>query len=154
MAVMPKLFKLADFNRPKLPLDLPTVLYGATSCGKSEYALAHFDRPCVIRRPDDLKRVSAHTDGLVFDDCDFRSWSPEDTICLRSCSSARLGSASDKQLRCDQHADAEPASEHEITNLLSWAREWQHKGWRKAEQLDSHTCESCVSEQPCDGVSR
>jgi len=41
----PKLFTLADFNRPALVLDLPTVLYGKTETGKSAFAKAHFRKP-------------------------------------------------------------------------------------------------------------
>ena len=80
----PKLCTLADFSRAPLDLDSPIVLHGATNCGKTEFALAHFDRPLVCRRRDDLKRLSGATDGIIFDDVDFRDWSPEDAICLLS----------------------------------------------------------------------
>ena len=46
----PKLFTLADFNRPALTLEKPVVLHGATECCKTEFALAHFDSPLVVRR--------------------------------------------------------------------------------------------------------
>ena len=45
-------------------------------------AIAHFTHPLVVRRRDDLKRMAANTDGLVFDDMDFSDWTPEDVICL------------------------------------------------------------------------
>ena len=77
----PKLFTLADFNRPALALDLPTVLYGKTETGKSAFAKAHFENPLIVRRRDDLKRVNGATDGIIFDDCNFCDWSAEDTIC-------------------------------------------------------------------------
>ena len=73
---------MADFNRPPLALDLPTVIYGDTDSGKTAYALAHFESPLLVRRRDDLKRMGGGCDGIVFDDMDFKSWSPEDTICL------------------------------------------------------------------------
>jgi hypothetical protein len=79
----PKLFTMADFNRLPLDLDEPIVLWGATGVGKTEFALAHFERPLVVRRRDDLKRATAH-DGILFDDVDFSSWTPEDAICLLS----------------------------------------------------------------------
>ena len=78
----PKLFTLADFNRPALTLEKPVVLHGATECCKTEFALAHFDSPLVVRRRDDLKRARGVTDGIVFDDVDFSEWTPEDVICL------------------------------------------------------------------------
>lgn len=79
----PKLFTMADFNRPPLELDEPIVLWGDTGLGKSEYALAHFDKPLVVRRRDDLKRASYH-DGIIFDDMAFDDWTPEDAIALLS----------------------------------------------------------------------
>lgn len=78
----PKLFSLADFNRQPLDLDLPVVLHGDTECGKTEFALAHFDHPLVVRRRDDLKRISGPTDGIIFDDVSFRDWSAEDALSL------------------------------------------------------------------------
>ena len=52
--------------------------------GKTEFAIAHFEFPLVVRRRDDLKRFRGATDGIVFDDVDFRDWTPEDTIGLLS----------------------------------------------------------------------
>ena len=78
----PKLFTLEDFNQPALELELPTVLHGKTDCGKSAFAKAHFDRPLIVRRRDDLKQMSGAYDGIIFDDCNFRDWTPEDAICL------------------------------------------------------------------------
>jgi hypothetical protein len=78
----PKLFTLADFTRDPLDLSLPVVLWGETNVGKTEYALAHFDVPLVVRRRDDLKRATGGTDGIIFDDVNFSDWSPEDIICL------------------------------------------------------------------------
>ena len=78
----PKLFNLDDFNRPALDLDLPIVLHGTTDCGKSAFAKAHFEHALVVRRRDDLKRMSGAYDGIIFDDCNFRDWTPEDVICL------------------------------------------------------------------------
>ena len=79
----PKLFSLADFNKSPLDLDEPVVVWGDTNKGKTEWVLAHFDKPLVVRRRDDLKRASYH-DGIIFDDMTFDDWTPEDIICLLS----------------------------------------------------------------------
>ena len=78
----PQLYDLKDFNRAPLDLDMPVVLYGPTECGKTAFAKAHFKAPLVVKRRDDLKRMSGACDGIIFDDVDFSSWSAEDTICL------------------------------------------------------------------------
>ena len=99
----PKLFTLADFNRPALDLDLPTVLHGKTDCGKSAFAKAHFERPLIVRRRDDLKKMSGAYDGIIFDDCNFNDWTPEDAICLLDWDEARSLPARYN----DAHVDAE-----------------------------------------------
>lgn len=78
----PKLFTLDDFNAPALELDGPVVLHGPSEFWKTAYAKAHFERPLMVRRPDDLKRLSEANDGIIFDDCNFRKWEPEDAIAL------------------------------------------------------------------------
>ena len=50
--------------------------------GKTEFATAHFESPHVVRRRDDLKRISFTCDGLVFDDMDFAEWKAEEVISL------------------------------------------------------------------------
>ena len=50
--------------------------------GKTAFAKAHFKQPLVVRRRDDLKKMSGGCDGIIFDDMDFRSWTPEEAICL------------------------------------------------------------------------
>ena len=57
-------------RRPALDLDMPVVLHGVTECGKTAFAAAHFESPLIIRRRDDLKKISVKTDGLIFDDID------------------------------------------------------------------------------------
>ena len=79
-----KLFTLDDFNQPALDLSLPVVLTGESGSGKSEYAAAHFAHPLICRRRDDLKRATFNTDGIIFDDMDFRDWTIEETIHLLS----------------------------------------------------------------------
>lgn len=63
---------------------MPVVLHGDTLFCKSAYAKAHFEHPLIVRRRDDLKRMSGQTDGIIFDDVNFRDWSAEDTICLET----------------------------------------------------------------------
>ena len=74
---------------PPLALTLPTVLHGVSGAGKTEYGLAHFEQPLLVRRRDDLKRISFMTDGLAFDDMSLRDWPPEDVIALLSVDKAR-----------------------------------------------------------------
>ena len=52
------------------------VLQGASHVGKTQFALAHFKRPLLVTRMDDLKYISLSTDGLVFDQMRFTH--PED----------------------------------------------------------------------------
>lgn len=46
------------------------VVYGKTNLGKTEYALAHFERPFLVNDVDNLKYFDkTEFDGIVFDDC-------------------------------------------------------------------------------------
>ena len=73
------------------------------AAGKTAYAKAHFKNPLVVRRKDDLKRISGVCDGIIFDDVDLSTWSPEDTICLLDWDETRSLPArySDAQLEAD-----------------------------------------------------
>ena len=84
-----KLFTMDDFNQPPLEFDMPIVLHGPSEYCKTAYAKAHFDSPLIVRRPDDLKRISGPTDGIIFDDCNFRKWAAEDAIALLDWDEAR-----------------------------------------------------------------
>ena len=77
-----KLYFLSDFNRPALELDLPVVLTGPSNIGKTQYAMAHFENPLVVKQRDDLKNISPSIDGIIFDDMDFTEWSEEHIISL------------------------------------------------------------------------
>lgn len=49
------------------------ILSGPSGIGKTQFALAHFNRPKLVSHVDDLKHfVPGHHDGIVFDDVDFR----------------------------------------------------------------------------------
>lgn len=70
-----KLFDITQFNRARLDLTRPVLLWGEGGTGKTEFALAHFERPLLVRHIDALRdlRPGFH-DGLVFDDMDFSHW--------------------------------------------------------------------------------
>lgn len=57
----------------RLCLHLSEVLYGRPGCGKTQFALSHFESPLFVNHIDDLKnfKPSIH-DGIVFDDMDFK----------------------------------------------------------------------------------
>ena len=47
-------------------------IYGPTGTGKTNYALAHFEKPLLVRHLDDLKSLDPTIhDGVVFDDMAF-----------------------------------------------------------------------------------
>ena len=77
-------YSLSDFNEKPLPLDLPVVLAGKSGAGKTQFALAHFNHPLLMKHVEDLRKISDRTDGLVFDDMPFSSWSTTEVIILLS----------------------------------------------------------------------
>ena len=80
-----KEYELKDFSRSPLQLgDGPIVLHGISGAGKTEFAVAHFNHPFIVRRRDDLKRIGMLTDGIIFDDMTFSAWDPEEVIFLLS----------------------------------------------------------------------
>ena len=83
-AESPANYKISEFNREPLVLgDLKcVVLSGPAGTGKTEFALAHFKCPVLVRTRDDLKDIKKDTDGVVLDDMNFTEWSVEDTIHL------------------------------------------------------------------------
>lgn len=75
-------FKLEDFNVDPIPLDLPVFLQGYSKTGKTQFALAHFENPLLIRELEDLSKLDSSYDGLVFDDMSFRHMPPNKSIHL------------------------------------------------------------------------
>jgi len=77
-------FHLRDFNRAPLEFDdmMPVVLHGLSNAGKTEFAVAHFKQPVIVRRRDDLKSLGLRVDGIIFDDVDLKDWKPEEVIAL------------------------------------------------------------------------
>lgn len=74
-------FTADQFTRP-LETDFSKALFfwGPTQCGKTNYALAHFENPLLVSKVDKLRDVNwENHDGIVFDDCSFRHW-PGDSI--------------------------------------------------------------------------
>lgn len=78
-----KRYKMEDYNTAPVDLTTAALITGPTGCGKTGFALAHFDNPVFISDIDDLKRFNlSKYDGIVFDDCSFCHWPPESVIKL------------------------------------------------------------------------
>lgn len=76
-------YQLVDFDIPSLDLSLPHLLYGPTGTGKTQYALAHFAHPLLVRHLDTLRSFEPGVhDGIVFDDMSFKHLFPEAVIHL------------------------------------------------------------------------
>lgn len=76
------LYTDTDFVRPLEILDKHILIHGPSELGKTQYAAAHFINPLVIVGSD-LERIRLLTpdhDGIVFDDCDLRHFSPSQVI--------------------------------------------------------------------------
>ena len=72
--VRPNRFKLDDFRNTAIDLnESPTViLSGPTGLGKTQFALAHFERPYLVSHIDQLRDFDeTRFDGIVFDDMSF-----------------------------------------------------------------------------------
>lgn len=51
------------------------VVVGPPGCGKTQYALAHFENPLFVRHKQQLEKFKpGEHDGIVFDDMDFKHW--------------------------------------------------------------------------------
>lgn len=57
--------------------------WGPHAMGKTDYALAHFENPLLVRHVDKLKKLTPDHDGIVFDEMTFLHWAPESvrTLC-------------------------------------------------------------------------
>ena len=67
-------FGPADFTLQLEPAELKrtaVVIYGASGIGKTYCALAQFERPLLVSRMEDLKKISLQTTHLVFDEMRF-----------------------------------------------------------------------------------
>lgn len=76
--------KLIDF-----PENKTVIFVGPTRIGKTQFALAHFKSPIIIRGKQDWCRFQADTtDGVVLDDIAFRKWVPETLLHTMECETA------------------------------------------------------------------
>lgn len=64
-------FGLEKFGMAELNLDKAVLLWGETNTGKTNFALAHFKQPLLVRHLDELANLSTENDGVVFDDLEF-----------------------------------------------------------------------------------
>lgn len=68
-------YTLDQFNRPALDLAKPVLLCGGKGCGKTQFALAHFNKPLYVQEKDDFaKFVEGYHDGIVIDEMSFTHW--------------------------------------------------------------------------------
>lgn len=75
-------YSLETFKLPAQDLSTAVLLTGISNAGKTEYALAHFSNPLLVRAKDDLLELKTSHDGIVFDDMCFRQWPVEAIIHL------------------------------------------------------------------------
>lgn len=80
----PVLFDFKDFNTELLDEttlhEKAVLFYGPTGIGKTRFALAHFQKPLLVRHLDELKKFSpGYHDGIVFDDMSFAHF-PTNTV--------------------------------------------------------------------------
>ncbi len=57
-------------------------LFGPTGLGKTEYARSLFEHGLLVRHKDQLKQITAKTDGIIFDDFNVSHWPRESVIHL------------------------------------------------------------------------
>lgn len=72
----------SDFAEPLKSLDKAILFCGPSNTGKTQFALAHFKHPLLVRHIDQLKTLRPDHDGIVFDDMSFGQWPPESVIHL------------------------------------------------------------------------
>lgn len=75
-------YKLEDFKLDALDLTKAVLLSGMSHAGKTEFALAHFSNPLLVRAKDDLLELNGLHTGIVFDDMCFSNWPVEAVIHL------------------------------------------------------------------------
>lgn len=76
-------YDITKFIEPKKMFEKnKTLLFvGPTGIGKTQFALAHFAAPVLIRCQQDWNKFNKNThDGIVLDDIAFRRWTPERII--------------------------------------------------------------------------
>lgn len=83
-SVTPSRFTLLDccMNLKTQPINFSdpnwehyAIVEGPPGCGKTQYALSHFENPLLVTHNDKLKSFDADIhDGIVFDDMDYTHW--------------------------------------------------------------------------------
>lgn len=71
--VFKSMYKLDQFKwEPIKNWERSIILHGEAGIGKTEFAKAHFNNPCIVTHMDDLKNFDKEIhDGIIFDDMDF-----------------------------------------------------------------------------------
>lgn len=76
------IYDISMFNQPPLTFNkMAILLWGETNTGKTQYALAHFKKPLLVRHLDALSTFKDH-DGIVFDDIELKNRPPNSIIHL------------------------------------------------------------------------
>lgn len=75
-------YPIESFKRPLFEFNKRHLVFiGATDIGKTQFALAHFKNPLLVRNKQDWTRYNPEkTDGIVLDDLAFRNWQAETMI--------------------------------------------------------------------------
>lgn len=80
-------FGILDFECPPLfeqvdPTKISILIWGKSGFGKTQYALANFKNPLLVRHMDKLKELTPSNDAIIFDDLSFQHYPPEAVIHL------------------------------------------------------------------------
>jgi hypothetical protein len=77
------IYELGMFKAPPLIwTNKAILLWGTTNTGKTQFALANFKNPLLVRHLDKLAELSSDNDGIVFDDVDLKNRPPNSIIHL------------------------------------------------------------------------
>lgn len=75
LPIVDRPYTLDHFLEPKMDLSKSVVLNGPSGIGKTQFALAHFSNPLMVRHKDDLGTFERGVhDGIIFDDMCFAHW--------------------------------------------------------------------------------
>lgn len=77
----PKTFKFLPFTDKKTLASKVIVIIGKSGAGKTQWALDHFQYPLNAQIGECLKEINPRTDGIVFDNFEFKKWSLD--LCKR-----------------------------------------------------------------------
>lgn len=102
-------YKMDTFKEPlMMDLSISALVVGPSGIGKTQWALAHFERPLLVSHMDKLKEFDPEShDGLVFDDMSFNHLHAEAIIHL-------LDNANDRDLHARYEVASIPAGTKKI----------------------------------------